>query len=368
MKKLFNFIAHLIIILLIILLILFIYALFISFKNDISIQNTLSYVKIVGQDMLGIPNAPKIDIASNSTSLSNESNYTLNNESNNLKYYYEQLDNNSKIIYLALENNIDNLKKKNYIIDFKTQFNDLLHRSAGQYQLNKYFQSALDAFFYDHPELFYIDLTKVTLSIKHISIGSKTTYMVSIIPKDNINYLDDQFENEEQVNLAIYKVENVRNKIIDSIRNTSSDYNKILQIHDTLVELIDYHDDNSNSSHNIYGALVDNKVVCEGYAKAFKYILDSINIDCILVSGNATNSSNKTDSHMWNYVMINEKWYGVDVTWDDPIIIGNKIKTIRHDYFCKGTSAFSSHKATGKISENGILFKLPSLNSTNLKK
>lgn len=368
MKKIFNFITRLFVLLLILALVFSLYILIVSFKNDISVKDTFYYAKITGQDMLGIPSVSKIDVSTPINASSSYSSSESNNNNGHFKYYYNQLDENSKLIYSALENNIDNLKKKNYTINFQNQFNDLLHESAGQYKLNKYFQSALDAFFYDHPELFYIDLTKMNLYIRYVSVGPKTTYTVSILPKDKTNYLYDEFKNEEEVNLAISRVENAKNNIINSIQNCTSDYEKLLKIHDTLVQLLDY-DDNATSAHNIYGALVDNKVVCEGYAKSFKYILDSTNIDCILVSGNATNSSNKTESHMWNYVRVNGNWYGVDVTWDDPVVIGSKRTTIRHDYFCKGYSTFySSHDANGKISDTGMLFKLPTLSSKNLKK
>jgi len=121
--------------------------------------------------------------------------------------------------------------------------------------------------------------------------------------------------------------------------------------------------------HNIYGALVEREVVCEGYAKAFKYILDSLDIECILVSGNATNSSNQTELHMWNYVKINDFWYGVDVTWDDPIIIGQSIlQYTRHNYLLKGYRTFiNSHVPSGKISNTGMFFTLPILSDTNYK-
>ena len=79
-----------------------------------------------------------------------------------------------------------------------------------------------------------------------------------------------------------------------------------------------------NDIHNIYGALYNKKVVCEGYARTFKYILDGLGIENVLVSGTGTNSSGVTESHAWNYVKIDEKWYGVDVTWDD----GQSIDTV----------------------------------------
>lgn len=286
---------------------------------------------------------------------------------NNL-YYYNQLDENSKLIYSALENNIDNLKDDNFTIDFSTKFNDLLNTSTGKISLDKSFQSALDAFFYDHPELFYIDLTKITLFTRYTSFGSKTTYTVSIAPSDNENYLTEDFSSKEQVEEAIIKVENLRNNIVN---NVSGDvYNKALIVHDTLVDLLEY-DQTTNraNTHNIYGALIENKVVCEGYAKAYKYIMDSLNIPCILVSGKATNNSGKTEPHMWNYVQIDNVWYGVDATWDDPIIIGGPSSgTIRRTYFCKGYYSFSkSHFPENKISDSGMAFSLPKLSKENYK-
>lgn len=55
--------------------------------------------------------------------------------------------------------------------------------------------------------------------------------------------------------------------------------------------------------------------VCEGYARAFKVLCDSANIPCVLVDGSTNNPS---ENHMWNYVMIDGKWYAVDATWNDP--------------------------------------------------
>lgn len=60
--------------------------------------------------------------------------------------------------------------------------------------------------------------------------------------------------------------------------------------------------------------------VCEGYAKAFKVLCDRLGIPCILVIGDAgPTPSTATEAHMWNLVqMDDERWYAVDVTWDDP--------------------------------------------------
>ena len=342
-----------------------------SHKNNISVEDTLTHFESIGREII-TPNSKDKDSLNiiSATDDNNTSDYAITTSSSNVqKYYYYQLDTIAKTIYDELENNIDNLKKENYVINFNTQFNDLLHDSLGQYKLNKAFQSALDSFFYDHPEVFYIDLTKISLIITSTSLGPHITYTVKLEPKDGQNYLLDTFSSEKDVIKAISKVENIKNNLINQL-TSDNDYNKVLKIHNTLINSIEYDSDsNKNTSHNIYGTLVNKKAVCEGYAKAFKYLLDSLNIESILVSGTGTNSSGDSESHMWNYVKLNENWYGVDVTWDDPVIIGGTSKNnIRYDFFLKGKSTFlKSHSASGKISDIGILFKLPSLSTKNYK-
>ncbi len=328
-----------------------------SLKSNMSFQSTISYFKSVSGELFDINNSKNI--------LEDDNNIIVTSSNNN--YYYNQLDNNGKIIYSSLEKNIDNLKTDNYILDFSTTFNDLLNTTTGQYKLNKAFQSALDAFFYDHPELFYLDLSNFTLNTKCISIGALKTYTVEITPKNNC-YLHSSFPTIQEATVAINLVENIKNIIVDNVYGYNI-YDKIKYVHDTLIKSIEYDSDFKNS-HNIYGAFVDQKVVCEGYAKAFKYLMDELDIECILVSGTATNSSGKEESHMWNYVKLNNQWYGVDVTWDDPIINGGAYKNnLRHYYFLKGKSTFNtSHSSNGKISETGMFFNLPILSNSNYKK
>lgn len=53
--------------------------------------------------------------------------------------------------------------------------------------------------------------------------------------------------------------------------------------------------------------------VCEGYSRAFKTLCDACGISCVISDGLGDG-----EPHMWNYVLIDDKWYGVDVTWNDP--------------------------------------------------
>lgn len=63
-----------------------------------------------------------------------------------------------------------------------------------------------------------------------------------------------------------------------------------------------------------YGALINQKCVCQGYAEAYKRILDSQGIICEVICGKIRGSA---EHHAWNVVSFNNKdYYHVDVTWD----------------------------------------------------
>ena len=347
-------------------LILIVLAYVFSLKNNMTFQNSITYFETIISEVVDI----QIPIGTHEQIIINTSSPGPNETLQISNYYYQQLDETAKTIYNTFEINIDNLKKDNYIIDFSTSFNDLLQENTGKYKLSKSFQSSLDAFFYDHPELFYIDIEKIALNTKCTSIGSSNTYTVQIIPRDNKNYLNSTFNSEEEVNIAITTVQNIRKEIISEVSDKNDIYDKLKKIHDILVKSIDYDTTLSkNNVHDIYGALVNKEAVCAGYAKAFKYIFDHLNIDSILVIGNGTNSSNETEAHMWNYVKIEDSWYGVDVTWDDPIIIGGSmINNLRHNYFLKGYYSFSdSHIPSERMSEAGMMFTLPILSTENYR-
>lgn len=59
-----------------------------------------------------------------------------------------------------------------------------------------------------------------------------------------------------------------------------------------------------------------NKCVCEGFAKAFKFLCDKIGLECWVVSGKGS-SSIGAGPHAWNIVRINGYYHHVDVTWDN---------------------------------------------------
>ncbi len=74
-----------------------------------------------------------------------------------------------------------------------------------------------------------------------------------------------------------------------------------------------------------WGALNDGVAVCSGYANAFFLLCEAMNIPVVSVVGyqdrKDPNDPNEI-GHEWNEVFIENKWYIVDVTANDPIIVG----------------------------------------------
>lgn len=66
-------------------------------------------------------------------------------------------------------------------------------------------------------------------------------------------------------------------------------------------------------SFTAYGALLNGKCVCAGYAAAFHLLAEKAGLESIVVTGNLDG----TLAHAWNKVKIDGKWQVLDVTNND---------------------------------------------------
>ena len=136
-------------------------------------------------------------------------------------------------------------------------------------------------------------------------------------------------------------IESASSAILTGVKGNSSltDVQKALLIHDRLAVHCEYEYQNyldeklTADSYSVYGALVKKQAVCEGYAKAYMYLLDKVGIDSYICSSSQL-------KHAWNIVEIDGKYYHVDVTWDDPVwdISGR----VEHTYFMLSTYALKT--------------------------
>ena len=281
----------------------------------------------------------------------------------NNKYYYNQLDDTAKLIYDAIESNLSNMMSGNYEIKLSNQVASVLYENDGEKQLDTSFQSAWDALMLDRVDTFFIDVTKINLKMRKTTYGKKVTYALSIAPADSNGYLANGIENKEKVHAILNEIKETRDSIVKSL--SGIDYNKIMHAHDWIINNLDYEQNITNNNvYNLYGALIEKSTVCEGYAEALKYILDEVDIPCVLVSGTATNSEGKTERHEWNYVQLYGKWYAIDSTWDDRVIKGTGYvsDSIKHRYFLVGSNEMNkNHFPNGQMTESGKKFVYPTI-------
>ena len=324
-----------------------------AFNFDVEIDKSSHSLKVINNNDRDNYNLPEID-----DEYPNLADYQEDS------YFYTQIDDTAKALYIGIQDNIENLKTGDYTIDFGTRFNKLLHEENGQTELSEAFQVAVDAISLDNPELFFIDFSKIYLNTYSLTSGDKTTYSVHIDKGSNSSFYIQGISSKDQINNILSQTDTIRQMIVQAIPANSTNFQKILYVHDWLIENLSYDETLGEANRsNIYGALIEKKVTCQGYAKAFKYIMDALSVPCVLVKGDATNSTGQTEKHMWDYVMINDGWYAVDATWDDPIVVGGGVasKDTKYKYFCKGKSILSNHFEEKVIEGTSKAFVYPTL-------
>lgn len=118
------------------------------------------------------------------------------------------------------------------------------------------------------------------------------------------------YAGREETALAKQKYDSAADKLIAGITPKMPEFERELILHDRLAGHIAYED--GDRVHDAYGALINGKAVCEGYTKAFQYLLQKVGIQSFMATG--TGNGGK---HAWNIVRIDGKYYNVDLTWDD---------------------------------------------------
>ena len=73
--------------------------------------------------------------------------------------------------------------------------------------------------------------------------------------------------------------------------------------------------DSKYQSDNAYGVLIENYGICGGYTDAMMLFLEKFKVPNIKIS---------TENHIWNYVEVDDKWWHLDLTWDDPVAENGK--------------------------------------------
>ena len=175
----------------------------------------------------------------------------------------------------------------------------------------------------DNPQFFYAPTSFKVLTTK---INGNVSAM-------EVEFVYNDKWTPDNINNARIKINEKSEEILKNTSVIDGDYNKIIYIYKYLTETIKYNDEDDDD-YNIYGALINGKATCEGFAETFQYLLLLSDIDCMCVVGES-----REQPHEWNMAEIDGQWYFFDVTWDSP---SNTSKYLPYNYFALTLDDISS--------------------------
>lgn len=219
------------------------------------------------------------------------------------KWFYNQLNDPQKIVYQRMFEALSNDRT-----EFDVKDLDLSD--------NEYIQ-VMEIFRLDNPQFF---ITSYNGALYGDPQRHKATKISLERTRESEEVPIDRFE------------EKLRDVLTESM-SYDNDYDRLKYIHDLIVNETVYVDSEKYPYiSRADGPLVYGEALCEGYSAAFMYIAQSLGYECLCVYGTASNSHGESSEHMWNMIKINEEWYHVDVTWDDPVASDGSPR-LRHKYF-----------------------------------
>lgn len=163
---------------------------------------------------------------------------------------------------------------------------------------------------YDNPQLFWL-----ASGCSVAFYGSKVYDVMPMYSKT-----------KSEAQKLLPQIEKAARKLIGEALEYDTDFERVLYIHDAIINSTKYTLTGGEHIRDVDGPLLKGKALCEGYAKTFAYLCQSIGIETFCVEGYSDDVG-----HLWNMVKLDGKWYHVDVTYDDPT---GSIQVCEHDYLC----------------------------------
>ena len=206
----------------------------------------------------------------------------------------EKMANSSSLLY-AYDQMVEGIENYSAEIKVRTIFNTVTFDE---------WKVVLYSYLYDYPQHFWMDSS---YRYSYVNGNNNEIIIHAILP----NYAFS----ESELATARASFDTEAEKILSTLSPSMSQYELEFSIHNQLCEKIVYED--TKHAHNAYGGMVAGSAVCEGYGKAFQYLLNQVGIESTLATGTGTSSSGSTENHAWNLVKIDGDYYYTDLTWDD---------------------------------------------------
>jgi hypothetical protein len=180
-------------------------------------------------------------------------------------------------------------------------------------------KNVFEAVYNDHPELFWME---TGYSCKYRPSGECVEVTLAYNrTAQNLEQAKSEFEAQAKV-------------ILDGAKTQSDDLAKETYVHDALLDKAEY-ELSAAMNQSAYSALVNGDTVCAGYARAFQYLMQQLDIPCYYCTGYSG------ADHAWNIIKVDGAYYNVDTTWDDT-------EPSTYDYFNKTDAELvGTHVRTG---------------------
>ena len=237
-------------------------------------------------------------------------------EMDSIDYYYNTIDDFHKFMYIAMYDVCIHGGQK----DYKAYINipqELIWDFSDDFYMT--FACLMD----DYPEFYYFD-EQAGLSWDYADKNPNNGYYrVYIYQSEDF----PKFEKEQE------ELKAAAADFLADIDLTGSEYDVALRVHDKLLDTVvfDETEKEENDSKDFkyvqtaYGALVNHKAVCEGYADALSYLLRWCGIMCLPIEGSAGSGSTYDEAmenassgyHAWNLMRLDGKFSETDPSWDD---------------------------------------------------
>lgn len=261
------------------------------------------------------------------------------------EYYYTQLNTQEQDLYNQVKAQAGNLTDAYDPSNLKVSLSSPLDPDTEV-------GNVLFAFFRDHPEYFWINVSRIAFEPDvdwddsnpswHLSAMSGESYFYDGFTEDNLQGYRTQFD-----------------EAVDRIMGGAPSGDPVLMVRylNNWLSIHNTYNVNGMGASNFSrcaasGILSENNAqtgpVCYGYATALKVLLDKAGVNNAFVEGTAYNDKNLPygERHAWNYVEINGVWYALDPTWDDPGIL-NRPATEAYFLVGSGTETITGTLPTG---------------------
>lgn len=178
-----------------------------------------------------------------------------------------------------------------------------------------------------------------SLRVKYDTAGEVTVEVSHLYSKEEIVKVSNKVD-------AIYK---------EIITEGMDNLDIIYAFHDYVINNTKYDeefdekaDNNKHDSSRAFGPLFEGYAICSGYTDVMSILLDKLGIDNIKVA---------SDTHVWNAFYYDNKWWHIDLTWDDPVT-KDGTNRLEHTFFKIDTETLENFKIENHTFNKAVYIEL----------